>query len=327
MTAGLSHPFLEAMEAQLKAGHQVLVFLNRRGYAPILMCQNCGERAQCQACEMSYTLHQSPNMLICHHCGRMVSVPKKCSSCQGEMITLGQGTEQLAEYLAARFPDYPMLRLDQDTTRKKGELVAKLESIKSEIVKIIIGTQMLAKGHDFMGISWVGIVDVDYGFFAPDFRGIERTGQLLTQVSGRAGRGPIQGEVMIQTHVPEHPLLHLLLKEGYAAFAAALLEERKLANWPPFSYLALLRAEAKSSSVLDGFLRKAKARVQEQYTLNVLGPIPAFLKKRNHYHRAQILLESGSRETLHAALALLEFIKSEQKEVRFWIDVDPIEIG
>ena len=325
--SGLSKPFLEAMQKHLDAEGQVLIFLNRRGYAPILMCEGCGEHVKCASCEMSYTLHQNPPMLLCHHCGRTTRIPQECGSCGGTLCTLGQGTQQLEDYLAAKFPNFSMLRLDQDTTRKKGELEEKLEQIKNNQAKIIIGTQMLAKGHDFPNITWVGIVDLDYGFFAPDFRGIERTGQLLTQVSGRAGRGDKQGEVMIQTHVPDHPLLQTLLKSGYPDFLNQLLEDRKNANWPPFQHLALLRAEARNQLVLMRFLATAKTQILERFEISVLGPIPAFLKKKNNFYRAQIVLESSNRAVLHSALAFLEHLKDQQNQVRFWIDVDPLEVG
>lgn len=326
--SGFSKPFLEAMEKHLQAGQQVLVFLNRRGFAPILLCGTCGERVKCPSCEMSYTLHQSPAMLLCHHCGRMTKIPTKCKSCQSELRTLGHGTQQLETFLAEKFKGYALLRLDQDATRRQGELEAGLEKIKNRQADIIIGTQMLAKGHDFPEITWVGVVDLDYGFFAPDFRGIERMGQLLTQVSGRAGRGEKQGEVVIQTHVPQHPLLQCLLKEGYPAFLNQLLEERQLAHWPPFRHLALLRAEAKNQNVMMQFLNEAKAYILQQgQQVAVLGPIPAFLKKKNNYYRAQIILESENRTKLHQALSLLEHLKSERNQVRFYLDVDPVEVG
>lgn len=324
---GVSKPFLEAMQAHLQAGQQVLVFLNRRGYAPIMMCEGCGEHVKCAACEMSYTLHSTPPMLLCHHCGRTIKIPQECDKCSGVLCTIGQGTQQIESFLAERFAAYPILRLDQDSTRKKGELEEKLAQIKNVEAKLIIGTQMLAKGHDFPGISWVGIIDLDYGFFAPDFRGIERTGQLLTQVAGRAGRGEKQGEVMIQTHVPDHPLLVILLKEGYSAFLNQLLEDRKEANWPPFRYLALLRAEAKNNLVLMRFLGTLKTQILEHFQVTVLGPIPAFLKKKNNYYRAQIVIESENRALLHNALQYLEQVKDQQNQVKLWIDVDPIEIG
>ncbi len=325
--SGLSKPLLEAMALHLQKGDQVLLFLNRRGYAPILLCDNCGECEKCPACEMSYTLHRNPHMLICHHCGRMARIPEHCSLCGGQLLTLGQGTEQLEEVIAAKFSNYPMVRLDQDTTRKSGELTDKLTQIKMGQVKIIIGTQMLAKGHDFPGITWVGVVDLDYGFFAPDFRAIERMGQLLTQVSGRAGRGQKAGEVMIQTHVPEHPLLQLLLREGYPAFLQQLLLERRAAHWPPFSHLALLRAEAKNIVVLQTFLEQAKQHLKTMDFISILGPIPAFVRKRNNFHRAQLLLESASRAALHKALSKLENWRGDVNHVRFWLDVDPLEVG
>ncbi len=325
--SGISPPLLAAMKKQIEAGNQVLIFLNRRGYAPVLLCSRCGERTTCQSCDMSFTLHETPRLLLCHHCGRSRRVPKNCTSCGSEFTTLGQGTQQLEAYLETKFPGVTLLRLDQDATRKKGELAAKLREIKEGAVQLIIGTQMIAKGHDFPNITCVGIVDLDYGFFAPDFRGIERMGQVLTQVAGRAGRGQKAGEVLIQTHVPDHPLLQCLLREGYAAFVQRLLLDRKAACWPPFQHLALLRAESKNEARLFAFLNEIKLHISQAFHLSVQGPVPAFLKKKKNYYRAQLILESPSRNVLHQALTQLETVKDAKNQVRFYVDVDPIEVG
>ncbi len=325
--SGLSRPLLDAMRRHLEQKQQVLIFLNRRGYAPILMCHDCGARLTCPDCEMSYTLHQKPPLLICHHCSRTARVPKVCAECQHpELITVGQGTEQLEECLQATFSDYKVVRLDQDAMRLKGSLDEALRQIHEGEAQIIIGTQMLAKGHDFAHITLVGIVDLDYGFFAPDFRGIERMGQLLIQVAGRAGRFLGSGEVLIQTHVPEHPLLRLLLKEGYRPFAAALLTERQEAGWPPFQYMALFRAEHRQEGQLLAFLNQVKQILTEQ-GLRVLGPVAATLRKKANYYRAQLLLESPKRAVLHHALSQLEVHLATQRNLpRYTIDVDPLEV-
>ena len=326
-TAGLSRPLLDAMRQHLEKNQQVLIFLNRRGYAPILMCHDCGARLTCPDCEMSYTLHQKPPILICHHCSRTARIPKICPECSHpELITIGQGTEQLEECLQAEFAGYTVVRLDQDAMRLKGSLEAALKQIHEGEAQIIIGTQMLAKGHDFAHITLVGIVDLDYGFFAPDFRGIERMGQLLIQVAGRAGRFLGSGEVLIQTHVPDHSLLRLLLKEGYRPFAAALLEERKGAGWPPFQYMALFRAEHRHEAQLMDFLKQVKAVLSEQ-GVRVLGPVAATLRKKANYYRAQLLLESPKRAVLHQALTEVENYLASQKNLpRYTIDVDPLEV-
>ncbi len=326
-TSGLSRPLLDAMRRHLEQKQQVLIFLNRRGYAPILLCHDCGARLTCPDCEMSYTLHQKPPMLICHHCSKMIRVPRACPECQHpELIPIGQGTEQLEACLQAEFSAYKVVRLDQDAMRLKGSLEQALQQIHSQEAQIIIGTQMLAKGHDFAGITLVGIVDLDYGFFAPDFRGVERMGQLLIQVAGRAGRFLGSGEVLIQTHVPEHPLLRLLLKEGYQPFAAQLLADREAAGWPPFQYMALLRAEHRQEAVLMAFLQQVKGRLQG-LGVRVLGPVAATLRKKANYYRAQLLLESPKRSVLHQALTQLEhYLAIQKKSPRYTIDVDPLEV-
>ncbi len=327
-TAGLSRPLIEAMKQHLQKGQQVLIFLNRRGYAPIVLCHECGTHLSCPDCEMSYTLHQRPQALICHHCSRMTPLPKSCPNCaHPELIPIGQGTEQLEEKLQSEFAAYKVVRLDQDSTRLKGSLEAALEAIHRREAQIIIGTQMLAKGHDFAGITLVGIVDLDYGFFAPDFRGMERMGQLLIQVAGRAGRFLDSSEVLIQTHVPEHPLLRLLLKEGYGPFAAALLQEREEASWPPFRYMALFRAEHREEAALLAFLQKVKTQLGGQAAVRVLGPVASGLRKKAHFYRAQLLLESSRRASLHQVLTELEKYLGAQKGLpRYLIDVDPLEV-
>ncbi len=325
--SGLSRPLLDAMRQHLEQKKQVLIFLNRRGYAPIMLCHDCGARLNCPDCEMSYTLHQRPPMLICHHCSRMARVPKACAKCgHPELITVGQGTEQLEECLNAEFSQYAVVRLDQDAMRLKGSLEATLKQIHDGEAQIIIGTQMLAKGHDFAHITLVGIVDLDYGFFAPDFRGMERMGQLLIQVAGRAGRFLGSGEVLIQTHVPDHPLLRLLLKEGYRPFATELLEERKAAGWPPFQYMALFRAEHRDETKLMDFLNQIKTHLAEQ-GLRILGPVASTLRKKALYYRAQLLLESPKRAALHQGLSALEdYLASQRNLPRYTIDVDPLEV-
>lgn len=327
-----SQALLKAMAAHLEKGEQVLIFLNRRGYAPILLCNNCGYHCRCDACDISYTLHQQPPMLMCHHCGVAKRIPHQCPQCQAKnaLVTVGMGTEQVAEQLKNLFPEYPLVRVDQDATRLKGSLQEILTEISSNRAKIIVGTQMLAKGHHFANITMVGIVDVDYGLFAPDFRALERMGQLLLQVSGRAGREHKAGHVYLQTHQPEHPLLQLLLAKGYSAFADALLEDRKLSAWPPYSYLALLRAEARVETEVYDFLTAQKNNLMPQTKdAQILGPVPAFMSKKAGKFRAQLLLQSKNRKHLHELLSRLEQQLSMQpiRRIKWGIDVDPLELG
>ena len=328
----LSQLLLDAMRRHLEAGQQVLIFLNRRGFAPILMCHHCAYRAECPHCDITLSLHQQPRLLMCHHCGLAKRVPDVCPECKtaANLITVGLGTEQIEAELQQVFPDYPLLRIDQDATREKGSLQQMLQQIEKQEAKIIVGTQMLAKGHHFDGITMVGIVDLDYGLFAPDFRALERMGQLLVQVSGRAGRADKPGEVYLQTHVPDHPLLTLLLQEGYANFAQALVAERKQAFWPPFSYLALIRAEAKNESELREFLQGQKNQLlQMDAEVQIFGPVAAFLGRRAGKYRAQLLLQAKARKSLHRVLAQLEFnlMQAPNRRVRWMIDVDPLELG
>lgn len=327
-----SEQFLAAMAEHLARGEQVLVFLNRRGYAPILLCNNCGYRCACEDCDISYTLHQHPPMIMCHHCGVAKRIPKVCPQCEGRdtFVTLGMGTEQIEAQLTNLFPDYPLVRVDQDATRLKGSLQSILAEISQNRAKIIVGTQMLAKGHHFAHITMVGIVDLDYGLFAPDFRALERMGQLLLQVAGRAGREEKAGHVYLQTHQPEHPLLQLLLREGYPAFATALLEDRKLSHWPPFSYLALLRAEGRVEQEIYDFLSAQKQLLLTQVAAaQIFGPVPAFLSKKAGKFRAQLLFQATSRKQLHELLLRLEQQLSQQviRRIRWSIDVDPLELG
>jgi primosomal protein N' (replication factor Y) len=333
LQAGLSKPMLLAIKKHLAKKSQVLLFLNRRGYAPVLMCHDCGWTAQCNNCDAFYTLHQKPLHLCCHHCGSSHKIFKACPKCQQteHLIHVGQGTEQLETALGKLFPEQKILRLDRDSTRHKGSLDQILKSVHQREADIIVGTQMLAKGHHFEGVTLVGIIDMDNGLFSSDFRSIERAGQLLIQVAGRAGRAEQKGEVYIQTHQPEHPLLLTLLKSGYAEFSKQLLLEREQASWPPFSYLALLRAEALDSKQVFQFLHQAKSYLQQAELphLQILGPAPALMQKKARYFRGQLLLQSQDRKNLHIALKTLQAYLSEMEthKIRCAIDVDPLEMG
>lgn len=328
----LSEQLLQAIEQHLSKGEQVLIFLNRRGYAPILLCSSCGHQLACEHCDISFTLHQNPRMLMCHHCGVAKKIPHICAKCArpNTLVAVGLGTEQVEEQLKQKFPDYALVRVDQDATRTKGSLEGFLDEISSERAKIIVGTQMLAKGHHFANITMVGIVDLDYGLFAPDFRALERMGQLLLQVAGRAGRAEKRGYVYLQTHQPEHPLLQLLLSKGYTDFSQELLKDRQASHWPPFSHLALLRAEAKNEQDVYDFLNQQKHTLKQlSNQTQVLGPVPAFMSKKAGRYRAQILLQAENRKELHQILLRLEhqLTTAPTRKIKWSIDVDPQELG
>jgi primosomal protein N' (replication factor Y) (superfamily II helicase) len=328
---GLSQPAMSAMDRHLKDGGQVIVFLNRRGYAPTLYCNACGWIACCAHCDARMTVHAFARELRCHHCGGHAKIPGVCASCSQPLHPVGQGTERVEETLVRLFPDAPLARLDRDTTGASGAMQAVLDRVHRGEARILVGTQMLTKGHDFPDVSLVVILDADQGLFASDFRATERLAQTITQVAGRAGRAARLGEVIVQTSFPEHPLLTRLIAEGYERFAATALEERRAANWPPYSRLALLRAEAKDRDGLDAYLRAAAAlgRALDGQSVRVLGPAAALIARRADHFRAHLLVESPSRGPLQRFLAAwLGQVESlpGPKGVRWSIDVDPQEV-
>ena len=329
---GLSSQLLSHIQSHLDAGGQVLLFINRRGFAPVLMCHACGWHARCQRCDAHMTVHQHTRRLRCHHCGSERPLPHHCPECAGtEMLQMGYGTERVEQALKAHFPATPILRIDRDTTRRKGAMQAMLDQINKGEPQILVGTQMLAKGHHFPKLTLVGLLDADYGLFSADFRAAERLGQLILQVAGRAGRAERQGEVFVQTHHPESPLLQSLLTHDYECFAKALLAERQAARLPPFSHLALLRAEAVDPQAPLRFLEDARTGVANLNGagVEIYGPFPAPMERRAGRSRAQLLLQSNSRSTLQQILTpwlqRLETLKSSRK-VRWSIDVDPLEM-
>jgi primosomal protein N' (replication factor Y) len=328
---GLSAPAMQAMAQHLKAGGQIIVFLNRRGYAPSLFCNACGWVAPCAHCDARMTLHRRAQQLRCHHCGAHSAVPAICGSCGQPLNPVGQGTERVEETLGRLFPEAPLARLDRDTASARGAVQTVLERVHSGEARILVGTQMLTKGHHFPEVSLVVILDADQGLFASDFRATERLAQTITQVAGRAGRGQLLGEVLVQTEFPEHPLLNRLLAEGYEGFAASALEERREAGWPPYSRLAMLRAEAKDSAGLDAFLRAAveSGRALNEAEVSVLGPASALIARRADHFRAHLLIETAARPTLQRFLKdwlpLVERLPGPTG-LRWSIDVDPLEV-
>ena len=327
---GLSEPLLQRMQEHLEKGNQVLLFLNRRGFAPVLLCHECGWIDECHHCEKPYTYHQHQRVLRCHHCGAQKTVPMQCGHCGStHLVTTGLGTEQLEETLKARFPQYNIARIDRDSTARKGKLEGYLEDIQQGKSQILIGTQMLAKGHHFPNVTLVALVNVDNALFSLDFRAEERLAQLYVQVAGRSGRAEKQGEVVLQTHYPDHPLLTTLLEKGYQAFAEETLKLRHNMGLPPFSFQALFKAQCRDSEEAENALSQLASFFYEQKIegLQVLGPIPAPFSKKAGQYRWQLLLQHASRKQLQAALSRYspELIKSSQ--VRLILDVDPLDLS
>lgn len=328
---GLSKPLLERMKAHLEKGNQVLLFLNRRGFAPVLLCHECGWIAQCPHCEKPYTYHQHQNVLRCHHCGAQKTIPRQCGDCGStHLVTTGLGTEQLEETLKTLFPHYSIARIDRDSTARKGKLESYLEDIQQGKSQILIGTQMLAKGHHFPNVTLVALVNVDSALFSLDFRAEERLAQLYIQVAGRAGRADKQGEVVLQTHYPDHPLLTTLLANGYQAFAKETLQLRHSMGLPPFTFQALFKAQARHSDLAENCLSQIADFFQsKQITgLQMLGPMPAPFSKKAGQYRWQLLLQHPSRMTLQKALREYQQAELEKNSlVRLILDVDPQDLS
>lgn len=328
---GLSKELLAAIAQHLHAGNQVLLFLNRRGFSPLLMCHSCGWMAECHHCDARLTYHLHPLHLRCHHCEAQQVVPTRCQSCQEKNLSpLGLGTEKLELVLQQHFPEFPLVRLDRDSTRRKGAMEKMLTSIHEGTARILLGTQMIAKGHHFPGVTLVGVVDSDYGLFSSDFRASERLGQLILQVAGRAGRATKPGEVWIQTYHPQHPLIQLFIQGNYQQLAKALLQERKIAALPPFSSLALFHAEAHRQHEVEVFLQQIKqAALSLSAQVSIQGPISALMARRAGRHRMQLLLQAEHKKDLQPFLrALLQRIEglSSKLKVHWAVDVDPVEM-
>ncbi|MBT8129117.1 MAG: primosomal protein N' [Gammaproteobacteria bacterium] len=328
---GLSAELLAAINRHLHNDGQVLLFLNRRGYSPVLMCHDCGWTISCRRCDAHMTYHRNRHLLRCHHCGAETPVPGTCSDCgSNELISIGAGTERIEDFLKSLYPETHIERIDRDTTRRKGALHEKLEHARSGNARILVGTQMLSKGHDFPNVTLVGVLDTDQGLYSGDFRASEHLAQLVTQVAGRAGRAHKPGEVLIQTHHPDHPLLQTLLHEGYDGFAHAALSEREQAGFPPYRHLAMLRCEAVKADAASAFMESARELFTrfETKDVEVFGPLPAPMEKRAGRYRMQLILQSTQRKSLHLALQpwsqSLSSLKTGSK-VRWSVDVDPYD--
>jgi primosomal protein N' (replication factor Y) len=328
---GLSPPAVAAIERHLAADGQVLVFLNRRGYAPTMFCPGCGWIAPCSSCDARLTVHLRRARLLCHHCGADEDMPFACPRCGNELAPVGEGTERVETTLKQVFPAAALVRIDRDVIRRRGDMEEALASVADGRARILLGTQMLTKGHDFPDVTLVVVLAADQGLFGADFRASERLAQQIVQVAGRAGRGDRAGEVLIQTSHPEHPLLKCLITEGYEGFAAGALDERRAAGWPPYSHLALLRADAPARSDVHTFLQAALAAAPARRApgLRLLGPAPASMEKRAGRHRAQLLVESPGRTSLQKFLAawLPAVVELRAPRALRWsVDVDPIEV-
>jgi len=330
-TNGLSEPLADAIATHLQSGGQVLMFLNRRGFAPTLICSSCGQVAECRRCDSRMTVHASAGQLRCHHCGSFRPLDQLCGECGAEVRPLGAGTQRLEDALRERFPDFRIQRIDSDSTQKKGAMGAALAMAEQGDAHILVGTQMLSKGHHFPKLTLVGVINADQGLFGVDFRSSERLAQSIIQVAGRAGREDRQGAVIIQTTFPEHPFWHCLIHGGYRQVSAEALAEREDTRWPPFTRLALLRSAAHRQQDAHTFLEVAKRRVEQQNVdhLRVLGPVDAPMARKAGRYRAQLLLQSADRRALHAVLSdLRPALENEPaaRKVRWSIDVDPIEL-
>ena len=331
---GISARLIKAIEETVQRREQALVFINRRGFSPALVCAQCALMPECKRCSARLVFHQKDRRLKCHHCGYQCKVPVACESCGShELVPAGQGTERIEAALRQKLPNARIARVDRDSTRKRGAAEKIFDAAALGEIDVLIGTQMLAKGHDFPRITLVGVVNADGAMFSADFRAAERMVAQLCQVAGRAGRADLPGRVLIQTRFATHPLYQAVAAQDHARFAEMAMRERKLANLPPFTFLALLRAEAKSADALSAFMQHvalaAKATcVDADETLHVWDPVPAPLARKAGYERQQLMVQAGSRGALQQFLtAWLPLVRQGESRVVKWvIDVDPLEV-
>ena len=329
---GLGTALREAIALRLARGEQTLLFINRRGFAPSLLCVACGWKAMCPRCAARLVVHRETGVLRCHHCGHAATIPVACPDCGNlDLLPLGFGTQRLESALAQLYPSARVLRIDRDSTRRKGSFVAMQRAIAAGEVDILVGTQMLAKGHDFPRLTLVGVLGADNALYSADFRATERLFALLEQVAGRAGRGQRAGEVIVQTDFPEHPLYAALIGHDYDRFAAALLAEREQLELPPYSHLALLSAEAPQRQAVNAFLEQAAEKGRALVAANALrcevySPVAASLARRAGLERGQVLVQSPERSALHEFLPRwrVELEGMRQRRVRWQLDVDPL---
>ncbi len=334
LEAGVSSLLMKEIKQHIDAGNQTMLFLNRRGFAPVLYCPSCGWHALCPSCDVNMTYHASRRKTICHHCSYEEAVTNKCPSCDHTGITTqGQGTERIEQVLLSHFPETPVIRIDRDTTSRKGSLDSKLAVVRQGKPVILIGTQMLTKGHDFPNLTLVGILDVDQSLFSMDYRAQEQLAQQIIQVSGRAGRGDKKGRVLLQTSQPEHPLLTNLLGKGYLNIAKQLLSERRTWHYPPFGFQVLIRVSALDKEQGLRFLHQLNselsATLDQQTDVSLLGPVPSPMEKRANRYRCQLLINASNRSSLHRTLAIaitkLQVYK-KPSNIKWSVDVDPLNM-
>jgi primosomal protein N' (replication factor Y) len=326
---GLSQRLIHAIAARLERGEQSMLFINRRGYAPVLMCHDCGWLSGCHRCSAQLVLHLRDRRLRCHHCGHQTVIPLACPECGNQALApLGQGTQRVEAALASRFPRARILRVDRDSTRRRNAWQTMRSQIYAREVDILVGTQILAKGHDFPHLNLVGVLNADGVLYSTDFRAPERLFALLSQVAGRAGRADIRGEVLIQTEFPHHPLYTALREQSYETFARSLLAERKQAGFPPFVYQALLRAEApKLDAAIALLSRAAQIGRKLSRAVTIYDPVPAGMVRLAGRERAQLLVQSDSRARLQNFLSDWheKLVAESSRRVRWSLDVDPLE--
>jgi len=330
LQAGFSRPTLDAIRRTLDSGRQALVYVNRRGFAPVMMCFDCGHMVECPRCDTRLTFHRRDRAMRCHHCDYQIAATDLCPKCKSDAFKpVGQGTERAEDFLAEHFPDAPIVRVDRDSTQRKGSIQSILKQVNSGRPCILVGTQMLAKGHDFPGVTLVVVINADGGLFSVDFRAPEQLIQTLIQVSGRAGRGEHPGDVLVQTCHSDHPLLQSLARGHYLTVADQLLEERKTGALPPFRAMAIFRAEAdtmeKSLQLLD--IIKPLTNI---LGVETWGPLPALIARRADKHRAQLVLNARNRNRLNSLLTSICQELDQRKlpaGVKWMIDVDPQETG
>jgi primosomal protein N' (replication factor Y) (superfamily II helicase) len=325
---GFAPPVLQAVADRMRKGEQSLVFINRRGYAPVLACDACGWTAGCTRCTARMVLHAAERRLRCHHCGAESAVPRACPTCGNvDLKPMGRGTQRVEETLATRFPGAHIARIDRDSARRRADLERTLEGAYRGESDILVGTQLLAKGHDFPGLTLVAVLNADTALASTDYRAAERLFAVLVQVAGRAGRRTRPGEVLVQTRYPGHPLFAALARHDFAGFAESQLAERRSAGFPPYVFEAALRAEARKLDTAMRFLREAAARVEAPAEVRLYDPVPHVITRRAGFERAQLLMQSPSRAALQSYLAALSgtLFAAAPREVRWHLDVDPIE--
>ncbi len=325
---GLAEQLVEAIRLRMERGEQSLLFLNRRGYSPVITCESCGWVSECKRCTALMVLHKTDYRLRCHHCSLEMRIPRHCPTCGNiDLQPLGRGTQRIEESLQQLFPQARVLRIDADSTRRKGSAQEAFDSVHRQEVDILVGTQMVAKGHDFKNLTLVGIMNPDSSLFSQDYRASERLFAQLMQVAGRAGRqGGSESEVLVQTSYPEHPLFSALVAHDYDYFANSLLGEREVAGLPPYLYQAILRAEARELELALEFLRGARDLVQHG-GITINDPIPMSMARVHNMERAQLLVESPSRPALQAFLKeWMQTLREQKTRIKWSLEVDPVDI-